>query len=126
MNDIGGEMVYESFGKTAQSTGAMDGCQPKELAYFSMERCERVAAMLNQIEEGAPWPTSTRHARDVYLGKEGAAVGEVVFGKIFLRALPVWRGGHARVPPQAKHNHSCCRIHFRAAFLDYAGMVLAC
>ena len=69
LGDLDAEMVHDSFRRTTQSVGAMDGWQPKELAYLSLKICGHIATMLNQIEAGSPWPTSTRHARVVYLEK---------------------------------------------------------
>ena len=68
-------MVYESFREIAESAGAMDGWHPKELAYLSPIICGHIATMLKQIEEGAPWPESTRHARVVFPEKVGAPSG---------------------------------------------------
>ena len=66
---IDGQMVFESFSKTVESAGSLDGWHPKELSLLSKTICDKVAIMLNQIEEGAPWPRSATHARVVYLEK---------------------------------------------------------
>ena len=63
------QMVYESFGRTKASAGAMDGWMPKEMSLLSLITCGHIATMLCQIEDGAPWPKSSTHARIVYLEK---------------------------------------------------------
>ena len=47
-----GERVKEAFSHIWDSAGALDGWANKELALFSNKMCERVAVMLNQIEDG--------------------------------------------------------------------------
>ena len=64
-------MVYDSFGKTDESAGSLDGWNPKEMSLLSLEVCAAIATMLNQIEAGAPWPRSSPHARVVYLENRG-------------------------------------------------------
>ena len=91
LSDLDAEMVYDSFRRTAQSVGAMNGWQPKELSYFSLKICGHIAVMLNQIEAGSPWPTSTRHARVVYLEKAEAAVGEVMSYRPLTITAPLYR-----------------------------------
>ena len=66
---ITGEMVQASFGRTAESAGALDGWNPKELSLLSLTIYCHIATLLNQIEEGAPWPRSSTHARVVFLEK---------------------------------------------------------
>ena len=51
----------------------MDGWHPRELGYFSFETCGWVAKLFNRIEQGAPWPHSTRSARVPFLENAGAA-----------------------------------------------------
>ena len=87
--DMDGEMFPESFSKTADSAGSLDGWHPKEMALFSTKICEHIPTMLKQIEEGAPWPRSTMHARVVYLEREGAAVGEVMSYRPFTITAPL-------------------------------------
>ena len=59
-------MVLDSFSKTADSAGSLDGWNPKEMSLLSIEVCATIATMLNQIEAGASWPRSAPHARIVY------------------------------------------------------------
>ena len=54
VDKITGQMVQASFSRTAESAGALDGWSPKELSLLSMKTYERIADLLNQIEEGAP------------------------------------------------------------------------
>ena len=89
--DIDGPMVYESFRKISESAGAMGGWHPKELAYLSPGICGHIATMLKQIEEGAPWPESTKHARVVFLEKVGAAIGEVMSYRPLTITSPLYR-----------------------------------
>ena len=89
--DIDGPMVYDSFRKISESAGAMDGWHPKELAYLSSGICGHIATMLKQIEEGATWPESTRHARVVSLEKVGAAIGEVMSYRPLTITSPLYR-----------------------------------
>ena len=88
---ITGERVFESFAKTAESAGALDGWNPKELALLSKEVCNHIAEMLNQIEAGAPWPKSATHAKAVYLQKEGAEVGQVMSYRALTITAPLYR-----------------------------------
>ena len=66
---------------------APEGTEPpikNHLRYF--------AIMLNQIEEGAPWPRPATHARVVYLEEEeGLAIGEVVSYRPLTIAAPIYR-----------------------------------
>ena len=91
VSDINGPMVYEAFRKISESVGAMDGWHPKELSYLSPLICEYIAITLCQIEEGAALPTSTTHARVVYLGKVGAAIGEVMSYRPLTITSPLYR-----------------------------------
>ena len=69
----------------------MDGWSPKELSYMSAGACEAIATMLNQIEEGAPWPRSARHARIVFLEKEGSQLGKVMSYRPLTISVPIYR-----------------------------------
>lgn len=62
-------VFFEPFVETAESAGSFDGWCPKELSLLSRTVCGKVAIMLNQIEDGTPWPGSATHARVVYLGR---------------------------------------------------------
>ena len=75
---ISGNMEQASFSRTAESAGALDGWSPKELSLLSMPIYCHIANLLNQIEEGAPWPRTTTHARVVFLEKVGAQIGKVM------------------------------------------------
>jgi len=68
-----GEMVQASFTRTAESAGALDGWSPKELSLLSLQIYCHIATLLDQIEEGAPWPRTTTHARVVFLEELQAA-----------------------------------------------------
>ena len=68
--DINVEMVQDSFSRTAESAGALDGWSPKELSMLSLKVYGHIATLLSQVEKGAPWPRSSTHARVVYLEKE--------------------------------------------------------
>ena len=88
---ITGQRVYEAFGKTEDSAGALDGWQPKEMSLLALEVCEEIATMLNQIEEGAEWPKSAMHARVVFLEKEGAPVGKITSYRPLTITAPIYR-----------------------------------
>ena len=68
-------MVYETFRHLKVSAPGMDAWQPKELELFSPAVCKEVAKLFNMIDEGAPWQSSTMHARIMYLEKVGALLG---------------------------------------------------
>ena len=91
LSDLDADTVYNSFRTTAKSAGALDGWQPRELALLSRRICGHIANMLNQIEKGSPWPTSTRHARVVFLEKVGAALGEVMSYRPLTITSPLYR-----------------------------------
>ena len=86
-----GKRVQEALRKTTESAGGMDGWSPKELSYLSAGTCEVRAVMLNQIEEGAPWPKSAGHARIVFLEKEGSPVGKVMSYRPLTISVPIYR-----------------------------------
>ena len=67
VEEINASMVQESFSKTRESAGALDGWSPKELSLLSNKSYGLIAIMLNQIENGPPWPSSALHARVVFL-----------------------------------------------------------
>ena len=69
LEPIDAQMVHNSFRRTKESAGAMDGWMPKELSLLSLKTCDYIAVLLNLIEAGAPWPKSATHARIVYLEK---------------------------------------------------------
>ena len=91
VEDITAEMVQESFAKTKESAGAMDGWSPKELGMLSLKAYARIAVLLKQIEGGAPWPKATLHARIVYLQKEGAKIGHVMSYRPLTISAPLYR-----------------------------------
>lgn len=70
----------------------MDGAR-KALAYLLPNKCDYTAVVLRQLEEGSPWPTSTRHARVVYLGNLGAANGEVMSYRPLTITSPLYERG---------------------------------
>ena len=69
----------------------MDGWNPKELSLLSLATCEAIAVMLDQIEQGAPWPRSSMHARVGFLEKEGAQVGKVNSYRPLTITSPIYR-----------------------------------
>ena len=75
---ITGAMVQASFSRTAESAGALDGWSPKELSLLSLTVYCHIATLLDQIEEGAPWPRTSTHARVVFLEKIGTQLGQVM------------------------------------------------
>ena len=85
------EMVYQTFKHLKVSAPGMDAWQPKELSLFSRLMCKRVADLFNLIEEGAPWPSSTMHARIMYLEKAGALLGEVMSFRPLTISAPLYR-----------------------------------
>ena len=51
VDEINASMVQESFCKTRESAGALDGWSPKELSLLSKKTYGYIAIMLNQIEK---------------------------------------------------------------------------
>ena len=88
---IYGQMVFESLANTAESAASLDGWCHKDLSLLARTVCDEVTTMLNQIEEGAPWPRSATHARVVYLEKDGAAIGEVMSYRPLTITPPIYR-----------------------------------
>ena len=84
-------MVQASFCRTAESAGALDGWSPKELSLLSVAVYCHFAALLDQIEEGAPWPRTTMHARVVFLEKVGAQIGKVMSYRPLTITSPLYR-----------------------------------
>ena len=70
----------------------MDGWSPKELSLLSLATYEAIAVMLDQIEQGEPWPRSSMHARVGFLEKEGAQVGKVTSYRPLTITSPIYRG----------------------------------
>ena len=91
LGDLDADTVYESFRNIPCSAGALDGWRPKELSYFSRKVCGRVAVLLNMIENGSPWPSSTLRAKVVFLEKAGAALGEVMSYRPLTITSPLYR-----------------------------------
>ena len=91
VGEITAQMVLDSFSKTADSAGSLDGWNPKEMSLFSIEVCATIATMLNQIEVGASWPRSAPHARIVYLIKVGAGTGMVMSYRPLTITAPIYR-----------------------------------
>ena len=71
-------MVWDNFQAIVHSAAGMGGWEPLELKLFSFQLCMWTAALYQLIEEGAPWPVSTRHAKIAYLEKQGSMPGEVM------------------------------------------------
>ena len=78
VEDITAEMVQESFIRTHESAGAFDGWSPKELSLLSFKTYGHIAVLLDEIENGAPWPRSFVHARVVFLEELRAMAGQVI------------------------------------------------
>ena len=53
VEDITAEMVQESFSRTHESAGALDGWSPKELSLLSLKTYGHIAVLLDQIEKGS-------------------------------------------------------------------------
>ena len=86
------EDVWENFQAITQSAGGMDGWEPMEFKYFSKVVCGWVAVVLQLVEGGAAWPSSTRHAKIAYLEKEGSVPGEVMSYRPLTIMSPLYRG----------------------------------
>ena len=52
------------------NAGGPYGWMPDELTLISRGAVERLAAMLNKIEDGADWPKGMTYARAAYLAKD--------------------------------------------------------
>ena len=91
VRELTGQRVLESFSRTKESAGAMDGWAPKEMSLLSLATCTEIAILLNQVEEGAPWPASALHARVVFLEKEGAQVGKLTSYRPLTITAPLYR-----------------------------------
>ena len=91
VTEVTEEMVYQTFKHLKVSAPGMDAWQPSELSLFSRQMCKRVADLFNLIEEGAPWPSSTMHARIMYLEKAGALLGEVMSFRPLTISAPLYR-----------------------------------
>ena len=91
VEDITAEMVQESFSRTKESAGALDGWSPKELSMLSLKAYGKIAVMLRQIEAGAPWPRASLPARVIYLLKEGAKIGQVTSYRPLTISAPIYR-----------------------------------
>ena len=51
---ITAEMVQESFSRTKESAGVLDGWSPKELGTLALSAYGHIATLLNQVGKGAP------------------------------------------------------------------------
>ena len=91
VQNITAQRVQESFQRTADSAGAMEGWQPKEMSLLSLKVYQQIAILLSQIENGAPWPDSTTHARVIFLEKDGAPVGKVMSYRPLTITSPLYR-----------------------------------
>ena len=67
IGDITGQQVQEACVHTKKSAAGMDKWEPAELGLLSPILFNWIAVMLNCIEQGAPWPDGTNHARAAYL-----------------------------------------------------------
>ena len=84
-------MVWENFQAIVPSAAGMDGWEPMELKLFSREMCAWTAVLLHLIEDCAPWPVSTRHAKIAYLEKQGSIPGEVMSYRPLTIMAPLYR-----------------------------------
>ena len=62
-----------------------------EFKHFSRKTCAWVAQVLRLVEEGANWPTATKHAKIAYLEKEGSIPGEVMSYRPLTIMAPLYR-----------------------------------
>ena len=53
VGEITAEMVQESFSRTKESAGAVDGWSPKELSMLSLSAYRHIATLLNQVGKGS-------------------------------------------------------------------------
>ena len=91
LQEITGQRVMESFARTKDSAGSMDGWTPKEMSLLSAKVYDKIAIMLNQIEKGAKWPQSATHAKVGYLEKAGAVMGKVMSYRPLTITCPLYR-----------------------------------
>ena len=70
IEDITGEDLEYSARTTADSAAGMDQWAPGDLAMLSKKAYERLAKMLNMIEDGSPWPEQLEKARATFLAKD--------------------------------------------------------
>lgn len=91
LSELTGHDVHQHFRHVTKSSGAMDGWNPRELAYLSPLACHHLAIMYNQIEEGRPWPSSTKHAKVAFLEKLDAVPGEVMSYRPLTMTSPFYR-----------------------------------
>ena len=68
------KIIAEDLAETCRvntaSAAGLDGWLPSDLALLSDKGLQILADLLNLIEDGAPWPTSTKVARAVFLPKD--------------------------------------------------------
>lgn len=64
------EDVLRANQKGKQSVGGVDHWRPAEFADLGRAACQRLAAILNLIEKGAPWPKRLAHAKAAFLAKD--------------------------------------------------------
>ena len=91
VDEISAEMVWDNFQEIGASSGGMDGWQPLELKMMSFTLCKWVASLLQLIEKGGAWPSSTRHARVAYLEKNGSKPGQVMSYRPLTIMAPLYR-----------------------------------
>ena len=91
VEDIDAEMVHDTVRRTSEPAPGMDGWRPRELSLFSLEVSRQVAALFLLIEDGAPWPGFTVHARVIYLGNVGVGIGEVMSYGTLTMTSPLYR-----------------------------------
>ena len=58
---------------------------------LSNEVCAMLADMLNAIEQGAPWPSSSTQAKVVFLEKAGATAAKVMSYRPLTITAPLYR-----------------------------------
>ncbi len=74
-----------------KTAAGMDKWEPAELALLSDELFEMVAMLLNTIEEGAPWPDGTLHARAAYLSKDPNRMDDPLAFRVLLILAILYR-----------------------------------
>ena len=76
VKELTAQRVYESFTKTKDSAGSLDGWRPKEFRLLSLNSCGWIAQMLNQVEEGGALAEISTANQSGLLGKGRSGNGK--------------------------------------------------
>ena len=88
--------IVRNLKETAQG---LDQWNPADLKLLSKEACESLAAFLNLIEGGAPWPKQMTVARVAFLAKEEDSDMDPLEYRVLLMLSTVYRvWGKIRLP----------------------------